>query len=207
MNYLAHIFLASHSNDAMVGALLDDFVKASNGDQYDYPIALEIALHRKIDVYTDSHPIIQDARQLFENGRRRYAGILLDIFYDHVLAKNWRNYSATPLSDFIQKFYAGLSERQHILPDTLAWAAPRMIEQDWLGSYIDFSGVHIAVNRVSTRLSRNGHLLREGMTDLDKNYVALASGFETFFPDLIRFAKEQRQELISNQPSPDKGVK
>jgi acyl carrier protein phosphodiesterase len=111
MNYLAHIYLARHSHDAMLGALLGDFVKMDGASLYPNAIAQEIILHRKIDTYTDQHPVIQHARSLFEPNRRRYAGIALDIFYDHVLAKHWQRYSDSDLDHFIQEFYKALQTR------------------------------------------------------------------------------------------------
>lgn len=192
MNYLAHIYLASHSDDAMLGALLGDFVKPHAGMQFSPEMEAEILTHRKVDAYTDSHPVVIDAKRMFDGPRRRYAGILLDVFYDHVLATSWERYSAVPLDDFIRRFYGALSRQAGVLPEKLALAAPRMIEQDWLGSYVDYAGVEIAVRRISTRLSRNGELLRDGLADLKANYAELSSGFHAFFPDLIDFVENRR---------------
>lgn len=197
MNYLAHIYLARHSHDAMLGALLGDFVKMDGASQYQSEIAREILLHRKIDSYTDQHAITQQARSLFASSRRRYAGIALDIFYDHLLAQHWQHYSEQNLQIFIQEFYRELLTRSILFPSNLAYAAPRMVAQDWLGSYTEFDGVKLAIDRVSTRLSRNGHLLRETITDLQQNYDELNQGFLSFFPDLQNFVTEQRAELIS----------
>ncbi len=200
MNYLAHILLAQHSEEAMLGALLGDFVKANMVGQYPPEVEAEIMMHRKVDVYTDSHPIVKDAVQTFGDGRRRYAGIVLDVFYDHLLAKNWSRYSAVPLDVFVQRFYTALGRHENILPVKLVEAMPRMIAQDWLGSYRDFSGVEVAVNRTSQRLSRNGHLLREGLLDLQANYSALEDGFHLFFPELMQFVKQARSELDGYVP-------
>ncbi|MFZ6820324.1 ACP phosphodiesterase [Undibacterium sp. Ji22W] len=197
MNYLAHIYLARHSHDAMLGALLGDFVKMDGASQYQSEIAREILLHRKIDSYTDQHAITQQARSLFASSRRRYAGIALDIFYDHLLAQHWQHYSEQNLQIFIQEFYRELLTRSTLFPSNLAYAAPRMVVQDWLGSYTEFDGVKLAIDRVSTRLSRNGHLLRETITDLQQNYDELNQGFLSFFPDLQNFVTGQRAELIS----------
>nr|WP_315481315.1 ACP phosphodiesterase [uncultured Undibacterium sp.] len=199
MNYLAHIYLARQSHDAMLGALLGDFFKMNGASQYPITIAQEIILHRKIDSYTDQHPLIQDARSLFAPNRRRYAGIALDIFYDHVLAKHWQHYSDLDLSVFIQEFYQALLARKNLFTETLAYAAPRMVAQDWLGSYMAFDGIDTAIQRVSTRLSRNGHLLRESVVDLEQNYADLSQGFLEFFPQLQSFVLEQRDLLAHEQ--------
>ena len=195
MNYLAHLYLARQSEQAMLGALFGDFVKAGISGQFDAPVETEILLHRRIDTYTDNHPVTQEARELFANGKRRYAGILLDVFYDHLLSKNWAAYSDVPLPQFIRRFYAVLDTHRDNLPGHLAVIAPRMIDQDWLGSYADFEGVEIAIKRISTRLSRNGHLLREGLEDLQVNYATLSSGFDDFFPQLMQFAEVERKRI------------
>ncbi len=193
MNYLAHIFLAQQSDQAMLGALLGDFVKASDTARYALPIQTDIILHRKIDSYTDSHPLVLDARRLFQPQHRRYAGILLDVFYDHVLSQHWSRYSDAPMQDLIARFYTALQAHESILPDKLQRALPYMVSQDWLGSYQDFAGVDFALRRVSQRLSKNGHLLREGIADLETHHAALSAGFLEFFPELIAYVAEQRQ--------------
>jgi acyl carrier protein phosphodiesterase len=195
MNYLAHIYLASQSDEAMIGALLGDFAKADYAGAYTPEIEREIAIHRKVDGYTDSHPVVLAAKELFEPGRRRFAGILLDMFYDHVLIVNWPRYSAQPVDDLIARFYRALEARQAILPERLQRMLPYMVGQDWLGSYRDLAGVELAAARVSQRLSRNGELLRAGLEDLRGNYAALSEGFHAFFPDLIGFAGRTRAQL------------
>jgi acyl carrier protein phosphodiesterase len=192
MNYLAHIYLARHSDDAMLGALLGDFVKPHSGDAFNDVIEAEILTHRKVDSFTDSHAIVLGAKALFEGPRRRYAGILLDMFYDHLLAINWHLYSDTPLPTFIARFYGVLERKAAILPANLARCAPYMIAQDWLGSYAEYAGMELTVRRISTRLSKNGDLMRDGLADLRVHYAQLAAGFQVFFPELIAFVEERR---------------
>ncbi|CAN7518791.1 ACP phosphodiesterase [Pseudoduganella sp. LjRoot289] len=196
MNYLAHIFLARQSDAAMIGAMLGDFAKASVDGLYTQEIEREIMLHRYIDSYTDSHPVVKSAVQLFAGPRRRYGGIVLDVFYDHLLTQRWDHYSELPRHELIARFHRALREHMDILPDKLRAIAPRIIEQNWLAGYEELAGVELAVTRISQRLSRNGHLMREGLDDLRANYAAIAAGFDAFFPDLMRFAEQRRSELI-----------
>jgi acyl carrier protein phosphodiesterase len=193
MNFLAHIYLASQSDDAMVGALLGDFVKPHAGLQFSAEMEAEIITHRKVDSFTDSHPVVLEAKRLFEGPSRRYSGILLDVFYDHVLASSWERYSAVPLQQFIARFYAALTQRAAMLPPRLAQATPYMVKQDWLGSYEQYEGVEIAIRRISTRLSKNGDVLREGLGDVKAHYAQLSDGFHQFFPELIAFVEERRR--------------
>jgi acyl carrier protein phosphodiesterase len=183
----------------MFGALLGDFVKMDGASQFALPIAREILLHRKIDSYTDQHPIIQHARGLFVAQRRRYAGIALDIFYDHVLIKHWTHYSDLDLDLFITGFYQNLLSRQPLLPENLAEISPRLVEQDWLRSYAEIDGVNTAIHRVSNRLSRNGQLLKDTSIDLEVNYKTLETGFMNFFPELIDYVAQQRQLMLESR--------
>jgi acyl carrier protein phosphodiesterase len=199
MNYLAHIYLARQSDEAMIGALLGDFAGAGYAGDYTPEIEREIAIHRKVDTYTDSHPVVLAAKELFEPGRRRFAGILLDMFYDHVLLVNWAQYNDQPgdqsAGELIARFYRALQEHRTILPERLQRMLPYMIEQDWLGSYHELAGVEMAAARVSQRLSRNGELLRAGLDDVRRNYASLSAGFNEFFPDLIGFAGRTRAQM------------
>jgi acyl carrier protein phosphodiesterase len=136
--------------------------------------------------------VVKAARQKFDAGRRRYAGIVLDVFYDHVLAKNWSSYCGTPLQEFIQEFYRALAVHRALLPERLAAIVPMIVQQDWLGSYRELAGFETTVRRISSRLSRNGDLMRDGLLDVRDNYEFLCDGFDEFFPELIRFAEDQR---------------
>ncbi|HEX7643712.1 MAG TPA: ACP phosphodiesterase [Burkholderiaceae bacterium] len=196
MNYLAHIHLASQSDEAMIGALLGDFAGADYAGDYTPEIEREIAIHRKVDSYTDSHPVVLAAKEMFEPGRRRFAGILLDMFYDHVLIVNWERYSAQSVDELIARFYRALEARKAMLPERLQRMLPYMIGQDWLGSYREFAGVELAAARVSQRLSRNGDLLIAGLEDLRKNYDGLSAEFHEFFPELTGFAGKLREQMM-----------
>jgi acyl carrier protein phosphodiesterase len=196
MNYLAHLYLARHSGAAMVGGIMGDFVKADIAGRYPPDIAREIQLHRYVDSYTDSHPAVKASASLFPAGRRRYAGIVLDVFYDHLLSLQWQRWCDEPRQAMLDRFYTALAEHEALLPDRLRAMAPRMVELNWLDSYEDFASVEVAIDRISLRLSRNGAQLREGIADLRTHYDALAAGFERFFPELIHFAAERRAQLV-----------
>ncbi|WP_338768956.1 ACP phosphodiesterase [Massilia sp. METH4] len=198
MNYLAHVYLARHDDAAMVGAMLGDFVKANDVAAYPPEIAREITLHRHIDSYTDSHPAVLAAKELFGEGRRRYAGIVLDVFYDHELSRHWERWSEEPREALIARFYRALAAHEPMLPPRLQEMLPYLVRQDWLGGYASFAGVEGTIARVSRRLSRNGDLLRDGVQDLVRHRDAIAEGFERFFPDLVRFSEERRTALLTS---------
>ena len=193
MNYLAHVYLARPDHEAMLGALLGDFVfgTAALAD-WSPVVRREILVHRRVDRYTDDHPQVIQARSLFGEGRRRYAGIALDVYYDHCLARDWARYCDTPLDAFTASFYWYLLSRQDELPERLRRIAPLMASGDWLGSYRQRDSVDLAVTRIATRLSRNGDRLVACLEDLRRHEAEIAAGFELFFPQLAAYASSLR---------------
>src|SRR5688572_11794852 len=105
MNYLAHALLSHQSAEAILGALLGDFVKGPVGAEYPPAVRDAIHLHRLIDRYTDSHPVVLSSRRLVSDARRRFAPIMIDMFYDHFLARHWSDYCDTPLRQFARQVY------------------------------------------------------------------------------------------------------
>ena len=197
VNYLAHAWLARHSDDAILGAILGDFVFGQSGLQ-DWPPAVraEIVRHRRIDLYTDAHPAVVVARGLFDDaGLRRYAGIVLDVHFDHCLARHWQRWNDAPLADFTARVYRVLDEHRDELPSRLHAIAPRMAAHDWLGSYRERGNVDAAVRGIATRLSRNGDKLVACLDVLRANEARVDAAFDAFFPDLIEAAQRLRSEL------------
>jgi len=190
MNYLAHLFLSEPDDDALLGSLMGDFVKGPLDGRYGEAITRAIALHRKIDSFTDAHPVVHASKSRMSAARRRYAGIMVDMFYDHFLARHWTRYSAEPLAGFCRRVYGLLSARQDILPESLQRLAPRMAETDWLGSYAEVESIRIALDRIGRRLSRENRLLGSA-DELVANYAPLESDFHAFLPEALRFARSQ----------------
>jgi acyl carrier protein phosphodiesterase len=123
MNYLAHLFLAEENDDAKLGALLGDFVKGTIIDRYSEKTEREIQIHRKIDFYTDNHAIVKDAKKLLSVEKRKYGNILLDVFYDHMLAQKWQDYSKISLENYTKQIYSILLSNMDVLPDKLRGAS------------------------------------------------------------------------------------
>lgn len=189
MNYLAHLFLSEGTPESLIGNLLGDFVKGTAVNLYPEEIRKGIDLHRKVDSYTDSHPIVRSSKSLVFADRRRFAGVLIDVFYDHFLAKNWREYSEIPLRDFSRGVYKILQDSRDILPESLKQVIPIIIARDLLCSYQEIGGIDIALNRMSLRIKRTNNLAG-GVEDLTANYQQLESDFRAFFPELINYAKK-----------------
>jgi acyl carrier protein phosphodiesterase len=182
MNYLAHLHLGGERPEQLLGSLYGDFVKGPLAGQWPAPIEASIRLHRRIDVFTDAHPLIVAARSRFPAARRRYAGILIDLFFDHCLALHWQRFASQPLDAFTGQVYRVLAA-EPALPPRLALIAPRMAEQDWLGSYRDFAVLVQVLRGMQRRLSRPQGL--EGALDeLEQLYQPLSEDFLAFYPQL-----------------------
>lgn len=206
VNYLAHLYLARHSHEAMLGALLGDFVFGRAAlEDYSPVIRREILLHRRIDRFTDEHPAVLGVRQRFPDGVRRYAGIALDVYFDHLLARDWARYSGVALDRFTGPFYAHLLDRLDGLPDRLQAIAPRMAGHDWLGSYRERGNVDLAVRRIATRLSRNGERLVQCLAVLREHEAAAEAGFEAFFPALVTHVDALRRSRAVGHDDGDSG--
>jgi acyl carrier protein phosphodiesterase len=190
MNYLAHLHLGGDAPAQLLGSLYGDFVKGPLAGQWPADIEAAIRLHRRIDVFTDSHPLQIQARARFAVERRRYSGILLDVFFDHCLALNWADYASEPLPRFTGRVYRVLAAEPH-LPERLALIAPRMAAQDWLGSYREFTVLEQVVAGIDRRLSRPG-LLIGGLAELERLYQPLLEDFRQFYPELQEFVARER---------------
>jgi len=148
-----------------------------------------LSQHRKVDAFTDAHAIVRASRARMAPARRRFAGILVDVFYDHFLALHWADYADQPLEAFAREVYALLRTREAILPERLRRIAPLMAQFDWLTSYRRVEAVHVALDRMGERLKRGNALLGAG-AELTANYAGLEADFRAFFPEVVRFARE-----------------
>lgn len=190
MNYLAHLHLGGDQPAQLLGSLYGDFVKGWLSGQWPPEIEAAIGLHRRIDAFTDSHPLLAASRARFPLTRRRYAGILLDVFFDHCLARHWQDYAAEPLAQFSGRVYQVLLQEPQ-LPERLALIAPRMAEQDWLGSYRDFAVLQQVLVGMQRRLSRPQGL-DGALEELERLYDPLLADFREFYPQLQAFAEARR---------------
>ena len=182
MNYLAHFFLAGSNQEMIVGSLLGDFIKGNPERYYNRAIARGIRLHRKLDSFTDQHAKTKASRLLISSDRRRYAGIIIDVCYDHFLARHWSMYSDEILTDFIQRIYMLIRHKKEMLPDRLKNIFPRMVKEDWLHHYRQLEGVAVTLERISKRVSRE-NTLSKAIEDIHNNYQQLMDNFFVFFPE------------------------
>jgi acyl carrier protein phosphodiesterase len=189
MNYLAHLHLGGQRPGQLLGSLYGDFVKGRLQGQFDPEIEAAIQLHRSIDMFTDRHPLVDVSLSRFSLTRRRYAGIVLDVFFDHCLARDWTLYADRPLEDFTSHVYRVLAAEPQ-LPGRLAQIAPHMVANDWLGSYRDFAVLEQVLRGISRRLTRPEELA-EAMQELERLYEPLSEDFRLFYPELQVFSQNQ----------------
>ncbi|WP_417761073.1 ACP phosphodiesterase [Shewanella sp.] len=186
MNFLAHLHLADISNTSLAGNIAGDFCR---GNIADHPKHLQqgIWLHRKIDTLTDRDESVVALKHQFPAPLRRVAPILIDLAFDHMLARYWDEYHHQPLSQFSQRCYQQLTNTEQ-LPATLGALSVKMQQGDWLGSYADKDGFHQAVNGVSKRLSKP-ELFRGATQALTKLDVDIEIAFRTFYPQLMAYSR------------------
>ncbi|TWI54889.1 acyl carrier protein phosphodiesterase [Pseudomonas duriflava] len=189
MNYLAHLHLGGSGRDQLLGSLYGDFVKGPLDNQWSPGIEAAIRLHRRIDAFTDRHWLVDQARARFPAPRRRVSGILLDVFFDHCLARHWADYAEQPLGDFTAEVYRVLLTEPE-LPPRLARIAPHMATQDWLGSYQTFDVLERVIDGMASRFSRPA-LMTGAFTELAERYDVLEADFRAFYPEVQAFVQHE----------------
>ena len=185
MNFLAHLYLSGDNPKVKIGNFIGDFVKGKNLTQrFDAEISLGIGLHREIDWFTDTHPVVKQSKDRLRPKYRHYSGVIVDIFYDHFLARNWDQYSSLLLSDFAQASYALIQQNELILPPEVKFMMPYMIKGNWLVNYSELDGIQRALRGMARR-TRFESKMEESVVDLKENYEDFKREFEIFFPDLV----------------------
>lgn len=197
MNYLAHAFLSFDNEHLVVGNLIGDFVKGRKQLQ-NYPESIQkgIFLHRHIDAFSDNHSILKQGIKILKPSQQRYAPVVIDIFYDYFLAKNWSLFSDKSLDVFAAETYAHLQRNFEIMPQKVSKTFEKMIEHNWLVGYQYKARIEYAFQRLSERIKHEHHLLH-AINDLEEHKEQLNEDFILFFPDLIQSAKQEIQKLKS----------
>ena len=199
MNFLAHVLLAGENEADRLGGILGDFVKGVLPAGLPPDVAAGVALHRHIDSFSELHPAYRQSRARVSAMRRRYAGIMVDMFYDHLLAANWAQYSAQSLDECTAQTYRMLSRHIELLPPRLAGLLPNMIEDDWLGSYRTLSDVGDVLERMARYRLKQPGTLPGAIVELKEDYAGFAADFEVFMVDALQYANDERKRLASMQ--------
>jgi acyl carrier protein phosphodiesterase len=190
MNFLAHLYLSGDNPKIMVGNFMGDFVKGKNAlGKFESEIIRGIELHRAIDEFTDSHPVVTASKNRLRPKYRHYSGVIVDVFYDHFLARNWNQYHDDLLPDFADKAYGTIQSFDSILPDDLKYMMPYMIKGNWLVNYSKTQGIHQALSGMARRTPYQSKM-EEAVVDLEAHYEAFQVEFNDFFPQLNSFSRQ-----------------
>ncbi len=185
MNFLAHLYLSGDNPKVKIGNFIGDFVKGKNlTERFEKDIVKGIALHREIDWYTDTHPVVKQSKDRLRPKYRHYSGVITDIFYDHFLAKNWSKYSNMLLPDFAEECYTVIQQSESVLPEEAKYMLPYMVKGNWLVNYSRLEGIQRALSGMARR-TRFESKMEESVSDLENNYGGFQNEFEIFFPDLV----------------------
>ena len=194
MNFLAHLCLADGSPESITGNFLGDFVKGAPEGRFPAPVVRGIRLHRALDTYTDRHPAVLDAVAALPRARRRFAGIAIDMAFDHVLARRWQEVDAAGFAAFRRHVYAVLEARADTMPHKAHAMLASFTRNDWLGSYVEFEGIARALARMGQRISRPNPLAETG-NDLRQAYAQMEHAFDLFWPDVRGFTAGESRRL------------
>jgi len=194
MNFLAHIYLSGDDRELKIGNFIADFVKGKAFEDFSPAIQEGIKLHRSIDEYTDKHPVVSLSKQRLWSKYRHFSGVIVDIYYDHFLAKNWDKFSDISLEAYVDDFYAMISTNKSSLPDQVNHMMPYMIEKNWLLNYANLEGIENVMHGMSRRTSHNSKM-EESVEELKAHYGEFEKEFFEFFPEL----ENHTQTMISSK--------
>jgi len=202
MNFLAHLCLSGHDPKIKVGNFIGDFVKGRDVyDRFEHPVAAGIELHREIDRFTDSHPVVKQSKTRLWPRYRHYSAVIVDLFYDHFLARLWPDFQPGYLTDFAADSYKTLLANRAILPEKVKTMLPYMMDGDWLSNYAHVEGIHQALSGMARR-ARFVSGMEQATSELKLYYTEFESEFRLFFPELQRFANGWlEQNLPAKQPN------
>jgi acyl carrier protein phosphodiesterase len=192
MNWLAHLLLSPPDTEFQLGNLLADFVRGMERERMSAGFRDGVRCHLRIDAFTDEHPVVHRSKARLDPRFRRFAGIIMDVYYDHLLARHWNEFCDQSLREFTRHFHRLALPHLRELPEDAAWILQRMMEEDRLLSYRDIHGVELALNRLSNRLNARFYRnirLQDAVPDLIARDVALEQDFLEFFPQLVKASR------------------
>jgi len=194
MNFLAHIYLSGDSEGITIGNFIADGIKGSKYKKYPLEIQKGILLHRGIDSYTDSHPTVKKSTKKLHKNYGHYSGVIVDILYDHFLAKNWHDYHEQPLADYVNDFYKLLRDNYEILPGRIQRMMPYMLSDNWLLSYATIPGISKILSQMNVR-TKGVSNMNFAVMELEEYYNEFEAEFTSFFEELILFSKNKLRTL------------
>lgn len=194
MNFLAHIYLSGEDEGITIGNFIADGIKGKQYKKYPLQIQKGILLHRRIDSFTDQHPTVRQSTKRLHENYGHYSGVIVDILYDHFLAKNWKNYHSQPLDEYVGEFYEMLRKYFEILPTRIQRMMPYMIADNWLLSYATVEGISNILTQMNRRTKERSKM-NLAVIELEQYYTEFETEFTCFFEELKTFSKNKIKEL------------
>jgi acyl carrier protein phosphodiesterase len=194
MNFLAHIYLSGDDDWVKIGNFMADGI---HGKKYlNLPETMQkgVLLHRAIDTFTDAHPVFRQSTKRLHNPYHHYSGVIVDVFYDHFLAKNWNQYSDESLENYVARFYQSLYDNYELLTERTQHLLPYMVEQNWLVSYQTTEGIQQILTQMDRR-TKNKSNMQFSVNELVLYSTEFENEFTLFFKELIDFSANKRNEL------------
>ena len=189
MNFLAHIYLSGDNDLIKIGNFMADGVRGNKYLHYPEEVQKGIVLHRTIDTFTDAHPIFRKSKHRLHEKYGHYSGVIMDILYDHFLAKNWNLYSNEPLEVYVANFYKSLEDNYEILNSKTKNLMPYMFENNWLVSYATIAGIEMILFQMDYRTKHRVNM-QEAIVELQEFYTDLEEEFTLFFEEMRIMVKD-----------------
>ena len=194
MNFLAHIHLSGENEFIKIGNFMADGVRGKQYDNFPSEIQKGILLHRAIDTFTDAHPLFRQSTKKLHSRYHHYAGVIVDMYYDHFLAKNWSDYHNESLAIYSEKFYQSLLDNHSILTSKTQHLLPYMVEYNWLVNYQSVPGLERILSQMDHR-TKNQSLMRFATEELVAHYDEFEAEFLLFYKEVQLFSKNKLNEL------------
>jgi acyl carrier protein phosphodiesterase len=187
MNFLAHIFLSGNNDLIKIGNFMADGIRGKDYTNFPTDIKTGILLHRQIDSFTDSHPIYRQSKHRLHEKYGHYSGVIMDILYDHFLAKNWKSYSEDELEKYVDSFYKSMNSNYNLLTEKAKKILPEMTKNNWLASYKHINGIEKILFQMNLRTKQRAKM-QEAVHELKTFYIEFENEFKAFFEELQHFS-------------------
>ena len=194
MNFLAHIYLSGNSDLVKIGNFMADGIRGKDYLNFTEEVKNGILLHRQIDTFTDAHPTYRKSKHRLHDKYGHYSGVIMDILYDHFLAKNWSAYSEQKLEDYVSDFYKSLEKNYDMLSERTKKMMPTMLNQNWLVSYATISGIEHMLLNMDYRTKHRVNM-QEAIVELKAFNTEFETEFTSFFQELRIFSASVLKNL------------
>lgn len=198
MNYLAHLYLSQDNGLSKAGNLMADFLKQADLSIQPKAVLAGIENHKATDKFTDNHPVITNLRTEFDPAFRRFVPIMLDVSFDHMLAKSWQDYHELELTEFTKRAHQQLAQAEQYMPDIMRNRLRGMSEHEWLASYVSTDTIDKTLISISNRI-RFENNLDQSYSEVIKQYEIIDETFQSFFPELVKHIETLKLETDSTK--------